>query len=340
MKQLLPKKFYKASLHTHSTVSDGKLTPQEVKGYYKQQGYSILALTDHHVIADHSDLNDEELLCLTGIELGLDDENYKPPASFFGKSYHIGLIAKRADLLWQPYYKELPYPEAQPHLQKAEKDVFPRVYDLQVANDIIKKANEMGFFAIFNHPTWSMQSYPDYAGLEGLWGLEIRNTHNCMKGFDENNSRVYQDMLWLGKRLCPVMADDSHRQAMIGGSWTMIGAQELTYESVVAAMEKGDVYCSCGPQIRGLCWDDGVLTVECSPAAQVTVQTQARHAQCVPGEVPAAAPIEQARFDMAVWLEKSQGDENAFFRVTVTAPDGTYAITRAYYLAEVMNDAC
>ena len=36
MKYLLPNvTFYKASLHTHSTVSDGKLTPREVKDLYK-----------------------------------------------------------------------------------------------------------------------------------------------------------------------------------------------------------------------------------------------------------------------------------------------------------------
>ena len=38
---------YKANLHCHSTVSDGKLTPAELKDAYKNHGYSILCITDH-----------------------------------------------------------------------------------------------------------------------------------------------------------------------------------------------------------------------------------------------------------------------------------------------------
>ena len=102
------KKYYKAALHPHSTVSDGKLTPLESKALYKERGYSILALTDHHVIAAHPELNDEDFLMLTGIELGLDAPDYKPPASFFGKSYHINRIAKRPDLLRQPIVAVVP----------------------------------------------------------------------------------------------------------------------------------------------------------------------------------------------------------------------------------------
>ena len=38
--------FYKANLHCHTTVSDGVMTPQEVKDYYKERGYSVVAITD------------------------------------------------------------------------------------------------------------------------------------------------------------------------------------------------------------------------------------------------------------------------------------------------------
>ena len=38
---------YKANLHSHSTLSDGCLTPEEMAAAYREQGYSILAITDH-----------------------------------------------------------------------------------------------------------------------------------------------------------------------------------------------------------------------------------------------------------------------------------------------------
>ena len=62
-RHLLPERtYYKANLHAHSTVSDGGLTPLELKERYKAHGYSILAYTDHELLVDHSDLADPDFL--------------------------------------------------------------------------------------------------------------------------------------------------------------------------------------------------------------------------------------------------------------------------------------
>jgi predicted metal-dependent phosphoesterase TrpH len=37
----------KGCLHTHTTCSDGKLTPQEVANAYESKGYDFIAFTDH-----------------------------------------------------------------------------------------------------------------------------------------------------------------------------------------------------------------------------------------------------------------------------------------------------
>lgn len=331
IKYLLPpvQRFFKASLHTHSTVSDGKLTPQEVKEQYKAQGYSILALTDHHIIAAHPELDEEDFLTLTSIELGLDSADYAPPQSFFGKTYHFNMIAKRPDNLWQPYPPKKVTESNREHVEKAHWDQAERICSVECANAFIKRANEEGFLVIYNHPTWSGQHYPDYAPLKGCWALELRNTHNCLMGYDDNNSKAYEDFLMLGQRLCVVAADDTHRSHTIGGSWTMIGAERLTYDAVVEAMEKGDLYASCGPEIHSLTLEGPKLRITCTEAAQICLETQARHAQ------RAAGGITEAEFDLSVWMEKSKGDPNAFFRLTVTAPDGSYAATRAYFLDEM-----
>lgn len=331
MKYLLPDvKFYKASLHTHSTVSDGRLTPQEVKDAYKAQGYSILALTDHHITTAHKELNDEDFLTLTANELGLDSEDYAPPQSFFGQTYHFNIISKDPDNLWQPYPPKKITDKNREHAEKAHWDERERICSIQCANEIIKRANEEGFLVIYNHPTWSGQHYPEYIPLEGLWALEIRNTHNCMMGYDDNNSKAYEDFLMAGKRLCVVAADDTHRPHTIGGSFTMIGAEELTYDGVIKAMERGDVYASCGPLIHSLTLDGTKLRITCDEAYQVCLETQARHAQRKAGE-----GLTEAEFDISVWMEKSKNDPNAFFRLTVYAQNGQYAATRAYFLDEL-----
>ena len=53
---LLPEEgnLYKANLHCHSTVSDGRFTPEELKRMYMERGYHAIAYTDHRVCAPHT----------------------------------------------------------------------------------------------------------------------------------------------------------------------------------------------------------------------------------------------------------------------------------------------
>ena len=95
-KYLLPKdgNFYKANLHCHTTVSDGKWTPEKVKEEYKKKGYSIVAYTDHNVMVPHGDLTDKDFLALTGFEINISkgrDANGNTPGGY--KTCHICMIA-------------------------------------------------------------------------------------------------------------------------------------------------------------------------------------------------------------------------------------------------------
>ena len=69
--EILPKSLnkYKVNLHTHSTVSDGRLTPEELKELYKSRGYSAIAYTDHRNCVPHIELTDDTFVALTGTEL-------------------------------------------------------------------------------------------------------------------------------------------------------------------------------------------------------------------------------------------------------------------------------
>jgi hypothetical protein len=143
MKYLLPPvPYYKASLHTHSTVSDGKMTPQEVKAHYKAAGFSILALTDHHIVAKHPELNDENFLTLTAIELGLDSADYAPPQSFFGQTYHFNLIAKDPDHLWQPYPPKKITDTNREHLDRILRKVDSDYRIFEVEHGVVREMKE------------------------------------------------------------------------------------------------------------------------------------------------------------------------------------------------------
>ena len=62
------KPFFKGNLHCHTTKSDGKLTPEEVKAFYRKRGYDFLAMTDHRVLTENTHMEDG-MLVLSGIEM-------------------------------------------------------------------------------------------------------------------------------------------------------------------------------------------------------------------------------------------------------------------------------
>lgn len=336
MKYLLPPvKFYKANLHTHTTISDGKMTPEEVRDLYKEKGYSILAITDHSVIVEHNDLSQDDFLMLTGVEIDMDDRD-DPAGDTRGRQRHMCLLSKTPHNNWLPYKDPEPKPSSVPYEQFIDYGGMSREYSVENTNRVIAACNEHGYLVTYNHPCWSLEHYPDYAPLEGLWGMEYRNSGSFIQGYDENNGRVYDDFLCQGKRLVPVCADDTHRKIRTDGrssvdkAWTMVGAEKLCYESVITALEKGKLYSSCGPEIYELCWDGQNIHVKCSPCARIQVLTQTRAAAVA--EVPGQT---EAQLDMSRWLKLSQNPKNSWLRVIVTDEAGLYAVTRAYFMDEM-----
>ena len=332
-KHLLPQvdRYFKANLHTHSTLSDGKLTPEEVKEGYKAKGYQILCLTDHNVIVNHSDMNEPDFLMLTGLEVNINAPGW---STYGGKTYHMNLIAKDPENLWCPAKLYRWFPVSEEHESQIQYENMELKHDPESINAMIAKANEKGFLVMYNHPTWSCHTYDDYANLKGLWGMELRNTECCMIGHNENNSRVFKEMLNSGNRVFPVGTDDMHYRRALGKSWIMVGAKELSYPSVIEALEKGDFYMSCGPEIHSVYMEGDVLKVTCSDAKEIRVETHGRQARMLFAK---DEPLREAEFNLDTFLAKTRDDPSAFIYVTVTAADGTYATTRAYYIKELLE---
>ena len=332
MNHLLPRveKYFKTNLHTHSTISDGKLSPQEVKAGYKAQGYQVISLTDHNVIVDHSDMNEPDFLMLTGMEINY---NAVPYRRLDGKTYHFNLIAKRPDNLWSPWNARGNYPNAQEYNKLIEFEDMDIRYDVDATNAMIAKANEKGFLVMYNHPNWSCHSFPDYAPLKGLWGMELRNSECLYLGNNDNNAWVYRELLNLGNKIYPVGTDDMHHPEALGRSWIMVGAEKLEYACVIDALEKGDFYMSCGPEIFDLAVEGDKLKITCSDARHIMMETHGRNGSFV--EAEGENWLKEATFDLTDFFKKAEGDESCSIMLTVTAPDGTYATTRAYYLNEL-----
>ncbi len=178
-KYLLPEAgaFYKANLHCHSTVSDGRLSPEEAKNVYKKKGYSVVAFTDHDVLVPHPELADEGFLPLNGYEMEVNEEKERR----FRKTCHMCLIAIEPDNLKQvcfhrsmymvgngdDYLDEIQYDENEPD--------YIREHTHECVSDMMKKGRENGFFVTYNHPTWSLENYSDYMGYDHMNAMEVFN---------------------------------------------------------------------------------------------------------------------------------------------------------------------
>jgi hypothetical protein len=83
-----PGRFWRGNLHTHSTLSDGLLTPEQVVDAYKDAGYDFLQISDHFMecykwpIADTRRWRSNNFTTLIGAEL-------HAPSTSVGELWHI-----------------------------------------------------------------------------------------------------------------------------------------------------------------------------------------------------------------------------------------------------------
>ena len=339
LKYLLPpvNRYFKANLQCHSTISDGRLTPEELKAAYKAKGYSILSITDHDVVANHSYLNEDGFLVLTGAEYDISEKG-KPIRRGHGKTYHLNCIAKLPEILWQPFANEKNREDVIPYLEKANIESLSREYSTEAINAIIARANETGHLVMYNHPNWSGQEYPDYAGLKGLWGMELSNYGCMVAGYgDRENATIYRDMVNLSGKLFPLCTDDSHSMRDVGGGWIMVGAEELSYGSVIRALEQGAFYASTGPEIYSLTFADNILRVTCSDAQKVEVICGNRFALRA-NPIHNDGLLREAKFNLKLWLESYLDLPQYWFQVRIQGPYGHVATTRAYRKEDLLGN--
>ena len=274
---------FKANLHSHTTYSDGVLTPEEAKKFYSEKGYQIVAFTDHNVMYDHADLNDANFLAMIGSEIDV----YKPDGYPKKECFHINFYPRKSGQTAIPCYnpKHIRHGKLVEELRRTQAHIggedFERTYENMP--DVINAYAEAGYITQINHPVWSLQTAKDYLNLKNVTLLEIYNHGNFVSGYDEFDTQLWDELLRAGVKWFATSSDDNHNEAPFGSPWcdsfggfTVIQADALTQEAVVEALEAGKCYASTGPLFRHIELEDGKLRVECSPVRKIMVNTGAR----------------------------------------------------------------
>ena len=335
-KYLLPElgNYYKANLHTHSDYSDGKLSVEEIKEYYKEHGYSVISYTDHDVFITHNDLTDDDFLVLNGYEIEVGQPlSEASPITGNQKTCHMCLIATEPGMQTPVCWHREKYIPAKslPHKDEVKFDPdepdYIRVYSHEGVSDMMRLGRENGFFVTYNHPTWSCEDYSDYIGYENMHAMEIMNNTCICSGYPEYNERVYDDMLRAGKRIFCTATDDAHGKGSMCGCYIMVKADKLEYKTIIDAIMRGDFYSSEGPEIKALYFEDGNVTIETSSAAEIRFTTGIRKSKRV--QKNGDEELTSATFELPI-------DKDAYyFRITVTDERGKHAYTNAYFTKEL-----
>lgn len=315
---LLPENgsFYKVNMHSHTTLSDGKQTPEEIKEIYKSNGYAAVAFTEHTHMHDLSHLTDDKFIAITSYEMAFADKESVPFTFYEG--------APRCFNHTQALHLNLYSPD--PHSTDiVDISDLKDSFTVESFNEAIRRAKEKGFIVCYNHPNWSLNTYPLYTQLHGLDGMEMINGASHRASDMDHAPHFYDQMTRSGQRLCAYAGDDNHITAHFFQAWTMVKAEKLSYGTLLDAIKRGDCYATEGPEIFELYVEDGKVTVKCSDAYGIYYSSGGRGKQARLDETY-QSPISSATFTI---------DPNDIcFRITVRDAKGKHANTRSYFLDE------
>jgi hypothetical protein len=234
-------RWLRCALHAHTTNSDGELSPSLLVRHYERAGFDVLAITDHWIRTVES--STERLLVIPSTELDASMGER-------GREAHVLGVGVEAD----------------PEEPGAE---FPSLAET------VAWISRSGGLAFLAHPYWSGLRVPEFAGCEGLLGLEVYNA-GCelevgrgMSGVHWDDALEVDGRVWFG-----IAVDDSHHPGFDSArAWTWVRAPEHTREAVLEALRTGSFYSSTGPRIEDLTVDDGVVDVRTTPAESVRLLT-------------------------------------------------------------------
>lgn len=259
--------YYKGNLHSHTTNSDGHLTPEEAVALFRAHGYSFLCLSEHDRYTDYRNtFNSSDFIILPGLEASANLMDPSVPGARLKVHHMHGILGnsamQEAALAHFGHKEYLPVP------------VFEGEWDgLAVAENVRDTLEAHGCLVTYNHPIWSRVDAEDFCDLDGIWALEIYNygtVNESNTGFD---TTYWDKILRSGRQLFAFASDDNHNEGLFDdacGGWIVVKADKLEHDAIIDAMLAGHYYSSSGPEIYNWGIKEGsIVWVDCSPCERV-----------------------------------------------------------------------
>ena len=246
-----PGRFWRGNIHTHSTLSDAALKPEDVVEAYKRAGYDFLQLSDHFLgrfnwpIADTRQLRSNDFTTLIGAEV------------------HALATSARRVLAHRGDRAAARFPPAEPD---------------ETGPTLAARARAAGAFVTMAHPSWSQLTIEDGRSLAAAHAVEVYN-HSCAIRTDRGDGFYLLDQLCNeDRRLMAVVGDDAHfhdGDLDAFGAFVLVKSESLDPEALLGALKAGEFYSTQGPRIHDVELTRKVVRVQCSPVNTIAVVTGA-----------------------------------------------------------------
>jgi len=246
-------RWYKGSLHAHSTESDGDVAPKKVAEWHRDHGYDWLVLSDHNALTV-MDPAPASPLMVTGEEVTVMLEGQA--RAVYVNSVGISTVVEPVN----------------------GGDVLGTV-----------QANVNGILEAGGIPSLCAPYFRegfDHDSLMGVTGyrlIEIYNAHPFNVHGDPRTFS-YEDfwdlVLTSGRVVYGTATDDAHHyneygadKANPGRAWVMARASELTDVAILESLTSGDFYCSTGVKLNTLESTKESVSLQIEPSVMHTFTT-------------------------------------------------------------------
>jgi hypothetical protein len=283
----------KVGLHTHTTLSDGHKTPEEVAALYKAAGYDAIALTDHWVYGAARELGG--LTILSGCEYNVTGTDEWTGVQ---EVYHIVGVGMTRD----PAVPE-------DYLRNQDGRIRDRV------RHIVRLIREAGGLAVLAHPAWSLNTSEQILGCGDFDATEIYNSVSDWGMSDRPYSGLIVDQIASYGMFLPLLAtDDAHYydgDQMRG--ITMLDADTVDKLGVAGAIKARRFYATQAPEVHLEYISEAQIRLRCTPASKLVFLSNLPWAAC---RVQKGSGLTEGIFTL-----HSRGPET-FVRAEVTDENG------------------
>jgi len=300
-----PGRFWRGNLHTHSHLSDGALSPEQVVEAYKRAGYDFLHLSDHFLerfgwpIVDTRAFRSNSFTTLIGAEL-------HAMGTEVGELWHILAAGLPLD--------------------------FPAPKSGETGPELAARARAAGAFVAIAHPAWSQLTMNDGRALEAAHAVEIYN-HGCAVETDRGDGfYLLDELLNEGRRLTAVATDDAHFKNGdydAFGGFVEVKAESLDPDALLESLKAGRFYSSQGPRLLDVEVSPGEIAVSCTPVHSIALLTGTSRALSKIGRHVTSAAFDLASVARQAWANPSAPE---WFRIVAIDAAGRRAWTNPIWI--------